>query len=112
MKADLRISIKDYHRKNNLKILLFRPSLDYGPASQQFLVRMNGMLWLGGGGPVSLTWLITALRKTLVRTGRDRRHLTEDPAHDFIQSRSRPLASIAFTPAAPRARLAIAATPW
>jgi hypothetical protein len=25
MKADLRISIKDYRRKKNLKILLFRP---------------------------------------------------------------------------------------
>jgi hypothetical protein len=27
MKADLRISIKDYHRNKSLKILLFRPPL-------------------------------------------------------------------------------------
>ena len=38
MKAGLRISIKDYHRKKNLKILLFRPPFPF----RQFLVRMNG----------------------------------------------------------------------
>ena len=38
MKADLRISIKDYHRNKNLRILLFRPPFP----CRQFLVRMNG----------------------------------------------------------------------
>jgi hypothetical protein len=66
MKADLRISIKDYHRKKNLKIMLFRPPFP----GRQFLVRMNGAPWPPGGGPVSLTRLVTALRKALVRAGR------------------------------------------
>jgi hypothetical protein len=66
MKADLRISIKDYHRKKNLKILLFRPPFP----GRQFYVRMNGVAWPAGGGPVSLTRLVTALRKALVRAGR------------------------------------------
>jgi hypothetical protein len=66
MKADLRISIKDYHRKKNLKILLFRPPFP----GRQFLVQMNGAPWPAGGGPVSLTRLVTALRKSLVRAGR------------------------------------------
>ena len=68
MKADLRISIKDYHRKKNLKILLFRPPFP-GP---EFLVRMNpdGSGWPRSGGQVSLTRLVTALRKALVRAGR------------------------------------------
>jgi hypothetical protein len=38
MKADLRISIKDYHRKRHLKILLCRPPFP----CRQFLVPMNG----------------------------------------------------------------------
>jgi len=46
MKADLRISIKDYHRKKNLKILLFRPPFP----CRQFLARMNGAPWPAGGG--------------------------------------------------------------
>ncbi len=66
MKADLRISIKDYHRKKNLKILLFRRPFP----CRQFLVRMNGAPWPAGGGPVSLTRLVTASRKSLVRAGR------------------------------------------
>jgi len=66
MKADLRISIKDHHRKKNLKILLFRPPFP----CRQFLVRMNGAPWSRAGGPVSLTRLVTALRKSLVRAGR------------------------------------------
>jgi hypothetical protein len=65
MKADLRISIKDYHRKKNLKILLFRPPFP----GRQFLVRMNGAPWPPGGGPVSLARLVAALRKALVRAG-------------------------------------------
>ncbi len=63
MKADLRISIKDYHRNKNLKILLFRPPFP----CRQFLVRMNGAPWPPRGGPVSLTRLVTALRKSLVK---------------------------------------------
>jgi hypothetical protein len=49
MKADLRISIKAYHRKKNLKILLFRPPFP----CRQFLVEMNGIPWPAGGQPVS-----------------------------------------------------------
>jgi hypothetical protein len=49
VKAELRISIKDYHRNKNLKILLFRPPF----ACRQFLVRMNGVPWPAKGGPVS-----------------------------------------------------------
>ena len=63
MKADLRISIKDYRRKKHLKILLFRPPF----SSRQFLVRMNGAPWPTGGGPVALTRRVTALRQALVR---------------------------------------------
>ena len=66
MKADLRISIKDYHRKKSLKILLFRAPFP----CRQFLVQMNGAPWPAGGGPVSLTRLVTALRKSLVKAGR------------------------------------------
>jgi hypothetical protein len=66
MKADLRISIKDYHQNKNLKVLLFRPPFP----GRQFLVRMNGAPWPAGGGLVSLTRLVTALRKSLVRAGR------------------------------------------
>ena len=68
MKAELRISTKDYPRKKNLKILLFRPPFP----CRQCLVRMNGALWPTGGGPVSLTRLVTALRMSLVRAGRAR----------------------------------------
>jgi hypothetical protein len=66
MKVALRISIKDYHRKKKLKILLFRPPLP----GWQFLAQMNGAPWAAGGGPVSSTRLVTALRKSLVRAGR------------------------------------------
>jgi hypothetical protein len=66
MKAALRISIKDWHRNKNLKVLLFRPPYP----SRAFLVPMNGDWWPRSGGPVSLTHLVTALRKSLVRAGR------------------------------------------
>jgi hypothetical protein len=66
MKAGLRISIKDSHRKKNLKVLLFRPPFP----CRQFLVRMNGQAWPARGGPVSLPRLVTALRKAMVRAGR------------------------------------------
>ena len=65
MKADLRISIKDYHRNKNLKVLLFRPPFP----SKGFYVRMNGETWPAKGGPVCLTRLMAALRKSLVRAG-------------------------------------------
>jgi hypothetical protein len=69
MKADVRISIKDYHRNKNLKILLFRPPYP----CRQFFVRMNGEPWPRPGQPVSLTRLVGALRKVLVkRTQADR----------------------------------------
>jgi len=63
MKAHLRISIKDYYRNKNLKILLTRT-----PFSQrQFFVRMNGEEWPKGGKPASITKVLTALRKALAR---------------------------------------------
>ena len=64
MKADLRISIKDYHRNKNLKILLLRTPFP----SRQFLLRMNGSPWPKTGQSVSLTRLLTAIRKALVKT--------------------------------------------
>ena len=64
MKADLRISIKDYRRGKNLKILLRRMPF----VSRQFFVRMNGAPWPKAGRPVSLTRLFTALRKSFVKS--------------------------------------------
>ncbi len=66
MKADLRISIKDVHRNKNLKVLLARTPF----GTRQFYVRMNGKCWPAIGRPVSLTKVLTALRKSLVREGR------------------------------------------
>ena len=63
MKADLRISVKDLRRNKNLKILLQRVPF----AQRRFLVRMNGTPWPKDGRPVSLTRLLTALRKSLVK---------------------------------------------
>lgn len=65
MKADLRISIKDYHRNKNLKIQLSRVPFT---TSRQFWVRMNGEKWPKDGQPVSITRLMTALRKSLVKS--------------------------------------------
>ena len=79
MKADLRISVKDYSRNKNLKIQLMRVPF---AASRQFWVRMNGepeMVMtphpssaLRAPSPVPTgegrTRLLTALRKALVRT--------------------------------------------
>ena len=64
MKADLRISIKDYRRNKNLKVQLVR--VPFSP--RQFFVRMNGEPWPKGGRPVSVTRLMTALRKSLAKT--------------------------------------------
>jgi hypothetical protein len=63
MNADLRISIKDYRRNKNLKIRLFRPPFP----SRGFLVCMNGRAWPRGGRSASVTRLLTALRKSLVK---------------------------------------------
>ena len=66
MKAGLRISIKDYHRNKNLKILLFRPPFQ----CRGFPVRMNpdasGQAD-GLGGTVGLSRLLAAVRKSLVK---------------------------------------------
>ena len=64
MKADLRISVKDYRRNKNLKVLLTQIPF---AATRQFWVRMNGQPWPRTGQPVSVTRLMTALRKALVR---------------------------------------------
>jgi hypothetical protein len=64
MKADLRISVKDYSRDKTLKIQLARVPF---ATSRQFWVRMNGQPWPKDGRPVSLTRLMTALRKSLVK---------------------------------------------
>ena len=63
MKSDLRISIKDYHRNKNLKIQLQRAIFSH----RQFHVRMNGAPWPKDGRPVSLTKLLTSIRKSLVK---------------------------------------------
>jgi len=63
MKADLRISVKDNRRSKNLKILLFRSPFP----TRQFFVRMNGEPWPKNGRPVSLTRVLTSLRKALVK---------------------------------------------
>ncbi len=69
MKAEVRISIKDYRRNKNLKVLLVRPPYP----GRRFWVWMNGERWPAAKRDVSLTRVITALRKALVRalgTGR------------------------------------------
>ena len=63
MRADVRISIKDYPRNKTLKILLFRPPYP----CRQYFVRMNHQPWPRRGQPVSLTRLVSALRKALVK---------------------------------------------
>jgi len=65
MKADLRISIKDYSRNKNLKIQLVRIPFT---GKRQFWVKMNGEPWPKDHRPVSLTCLLTALRKSLVKS--------------------------------------------
>ena len=64
MKAELRISVKDYRRNKNLKILMERAV--FAP-HRQFYVRMNGTPWPKDGRPVSLTKLFAGLRKALVK---------------------------------------------
>jgi hypothetical protein len=64
MKPDLRISVKDFRRNKNLKIQLVRVPFS---GSRQFWVKMNGQPWPKSGHPVSITRLMTALRKSLVK---------------------------------------------
>ena len=64
MIPDLRISIKDIRRGKTLKVLLYR--VPFG--QKKFWVRMNGTRWPANGNPVSVTRLMTALRKSLVRS--------------------------------------------
>jgi hypothetical protein len=66
MKADLRISIKDYRRNKNLKILLLKSPF----SPRQYFVRMNGDAWPKDKRPVSMTRLMAALRKALVKADR------------------------------------------
>jgi len=61
MKPDLRISIKDFRRRKNLKVRLTRTPF----GGKQFFVRRNGERWPAAGQPVSLTRVMTALRKAL-----------------------------------------------
>ena len=63
MKADLRISVKDIRRGTNLKILLSKLPFN----TRQFYVTMNGERWPRDGRPVSLTRVMTAVRKALVK---------------------------------------------
>ncbi len=65
MEAELRISIKDYRQDRRLKILLIRTPL----ATRQYCVRMNGAPWPKDRRAVSLTRLLTEVRKALVRAG-------------------------------------------
>jgi hypothetical protein len=65
MKAELRISVKDYRKNKNLKILLFRTPF----APRQYFVRMNGAAWHKDRPAVSLTRLLSGVPKALVRTG-------------------------------------------
>ncbi len=64
MKADLRISIKDYRTNKTLKVLLYRPPYP----SRGFRVRMNGRGWPKGGQDVGLARIFVALRKAVVRS--------------------------------------------
>jgi len=62
MKADLRISIKDYRRNKSLKVLLYRT-----PWPRQFFVRMNGERWPKEKGMAFLSRVFAVLRKGVVR---------------------------------------------
>jgi hypothetical protein len=64
MKSDLRISVKDYRRTKTLKIQLAQVNFS---SWRQFFVRMNGVPWPTDGRPVSITKVLTALRKSLVK---------------------------------------------
>jgi hypothetical protein len=63
MKAELRISIKDYHRTKNLNILLVRPLFP----SRQFQVWMKGEQRPVRARAVSVTRLVAAVGRALVK---------------------------------------------
>jgi len=70
MKPERRIAIKVVRRNKNLKILLTQSRL----ADRRLSVRMGGQRWPHSGRgwpadarPVSLTKVLTALRKALVK---------------------------------------------
>jgi hypothetical protein len=63
MRTDLRISVKDVRRKKTLKLLLTRTPF----GDRRFFARLDGRRWPADGRPVSLTRLLTALRKALVK---------------------------------------------
>jgi len=65
MKAHIRISVKDFQRNLNLKIQLTPVPF---ARDRQFCVRTNRQPWPKDGRPVSLTHLLTALRKLLVKS--------------------------------------------
>jgi len=64
MKAGLRISIKDYSRNKTLLIRLTRVPF----SNRLFEVQMDRQRWPADGRPVSLTRVMTALRKALVKS--------------------------------------------
>ena len=64
MKTDVRVSVKNYRRNRSDKILLSQ--LKY--SLRQFFVRMNGKKWPKDGRPVSITKVMTTLRKSLVKS--------------------------------------------
>ena len=63
MKTDFQISVKDYRRNKNLKILLLCIAFTH----RQFHVRMNGAPWPKDGRPISISRLVAALRKSIVK---------------------------------------------
>jgi len=63
MKADFRISVKDFARNKTLKVHLLRAPF----AHRQFFVRMNAEKWPPDGRPVSLSKIFVSLRKAVVR---------------------------------------------
>jgi hypothetical protein len=67
MKADLRISIKDYSRNKNLKVQLVRLPFGY----RQFYVQMNGQPWPSSGKPASLTKIMAASSKDFGQSSND-----------------------------------------
>jgi hypothetical protein len=67
MKADLRISIKDYRRNKNLKVQLMQVPF---ASARHYWVRMNGQPWPQSGQQVSLTRVMAALRKALGKASR------------------------------------------
>jgi hypothetical protein len=68
MKADLRISVKDYRRGKSLKVLL--AEVPFAPA-RQFWVTMNGERWPASGRPVSLTRVLEARKQVIAQYGSD-----------------------------------------